>query len=301
PAPKTNTPPSQSSSTSKPPTPLPPKPTAQSQTSNPPSKQAQSLPKTKTKTTAPSPHTSLLEMRVAIATDVSSLVVGTSTPAEVVDANGKVLGKLTANEGTNVQPNGSNIQVGKWNTPAGVWLKPTNGGFIFADGRWYRGDLLLVSQGNTLLAVNYVDLETYLTSVVGAEVYANWPLAALKAQAIAARSYAIVHYIRPAHTLYDLGNTQRWQVYKGIESEWNTTSQAVRETNGIFLSYKGGVVESLYAASDDIVSKVFGGRGMSQKGAYDLAMQGYNHEQILANYYPGASLAWIDINETDTE
>ena len=258
-----------------------------------------------TSSKAQTPHHSQtappLEMRVAISNGESSLVVGTSTPGVVVDARGKVLGKLPAKEGTNVLPGGQNIRIGKWETPAGVWLKPTQGGLVFVGDRWFRGDLLLVSQGSTLLAVNYVDLESYISSVVGAEVSPSWPMAALKAQAIAARSYALVHYIRPANPLYDLGNTQRWQVYRGINAEWNTTRQAAKETHGVFLSYKGGVVESMYAASDDIVTNVFGGRGMSQNGALSLAQQGYTYKQILDRYYPGTGLAWIDTKQSDAD
>lgn len=281
-------------SVSKPPTPLPPKPNAQTQAQTSPPKSSAAASGNSAKAETPPANTASLEMRVAIATGVSSLNVGTSTAGIVVDGNGKTLGKLEAKEGVNAQPNGSYLRIGEWQTPGGAWLKPTGGGFVFVNGRWYRGDLLLVSQGDSLLAVNYIELETYLASVVGSEIYPSWPPAALKAQAIAARSYAIVHYIRPANQLYDLGNTQRWQVYKGIESEWNTTTQAVQETQGMFLSYKGGVVESLYAASDDIVSNVFGGQGMSQRGAYKLAMQGYDYKQILAHYYPGAGLSWIE-------
>ncbi|MGQ4647191.1 SpoIID/LytB domain-containing protein [Lyngbya aestuarii] len=237
-----------------------------------------------------------VEIRVALAQGVSSLVVATSTPGELVNENGKVVDKLPANKGTNVQPNGSKIRIDDVQIAKGVWLKPTQGGHVFVGNRWYRGDVLLVSLGDTLLAVNYVDLESYLKGVVAAEMPPSWPMEALKAQAIAARSYAIVHALRPAHALYDLGNTQRWQVYKGVESEWNTTSQAVQETTGIFLSYKGGVVESMYAASENIVTNVFGGRGMSQEGAKDLAQDGYNHQEILANYYPGTGLGWIEDN-----
>jgi len=243
----------------------------------------------------------VLEMRVAISTGSPSLVVGSSTPSEVVDAQGKVLGRLPASEGTNVLPDGQYIRIGKWQTPAGVWLKPAKGGLVFVGDRWYRGDLLLVSQGNSLLAVNYVDLESYIASVVGAEVSPSWPMNALKAQAIAARSYALVHYLRPANALYDLGNTERWQVYRGINAEWNTTRQAAKETHGVFLSYKGGVVESMYAASDDIVTDVFGGVGMSQNGALKLAQQGHSYQQILGTYYPGTGLAWIDTKKSDVD
>jgi hypothetical protein len=267
---------------------------------------SQSTKNSKAKAAQPSQAMPSLEIRVAIANEESALVVGTSISAQIQDARGKTLGKLPANEAFNVVPNGSSIRIGKWETSAGVWVKPAKGGFVFVgtsgakskEPRWYRGDVLLVSQGNTLLAVNYVDLESYIASVVGSEVPASWPMDALKAQAIAARSYALVHYLRPANALYDLGNTQRWQVYGGINSEWNTSRQAAEETKGMFLSYKGGVVESMYAANDDIIKKVHGGQGMSQNGALNLAQQGYNYQQILNQYYPGASLAWLEARQS---
>lgn len=257
--------------------------------------------KSKAKAAQSSHTTSSIDIRVAIANGENSLVIGTSTGGEIRDTRGKVLGKLPANETANVIPNGASLRVGKWETPAGVWVKPAKGGLVFVGDRWYRGEVLLVSQGNTLLAVNYVDLESYIASVVGCEVSPSWPMEALKAQAIAARSYALVHYLRPANSLYDLGNTQRWQVYRGVNSEWNTTRQAAEETKGVFLSYKGGVVESLYAANDEIVSNVHGGRGMSQNGALGMAQQGYNYQQILGKYYPGAALAWMDIQSSSKQ
>ena len=272
-----------------------------SKTSHQPKSKSHSSTKSKAKGTPSSHATPSIDIRVAIATGEKSLVVGTSTGSELRDTRGKVLGKLPANEAANVVPNGASLRVGKWETPGGVWVKPTKGGLVFVGDRWYRGNVLLVSQGNTLLAVNYVDLESYIASVVGCEVSPSWPMDALKAQAIAARSYALVHYLRPANSLYDLGNTQRWQVYRGVNSEWNTTRYAAEETKGVFLSYKGGVVESMYAANDEIVSKAHGGRGMSQNGALSMAQQGYNYQQILGKYYPGASLAWMDVQSSNKQ
>ncbi|MGL5035721.1 MAG: SpoIID/LytB domain-containing protein, partial [Microcystaceae cyanobacterium] len=168
---------------------------------------------------------------------------------------------------------------------------------VHVGDRWYRGRILLVSKGDSVLAVNYVDLEHYLTSVVGSEMHANAPSEALKAQAIAARSYALVHMIRPASDWFDLGDNQRWQVYKGLNSEYNTGFKAVGDTAGQVLSYKGGVVESLYASTDAIVASAHKGRGMSQLGAYDLAKQGYNYQQILSRYYPGVALARVILQQ----
>ncbi|NJK48969.1 SpoIID/LytB domain-containing protein [Candidatus Gracilibacteria bacterium] len=244
-----------------------------------------------TKKAPPSPVAPKLEMKVALVRDGENAVVGSSTPASIVDRNGKILKTIAANRALTVYPNGSSLTLDNTQLPYAVWLKPNAGGFVSVGDRWYRGKLLLVSQGNTLHAVNYVDLEEYLYSVVGSEMHVNESIEALKAQAIAARSYALVHAIRPASEWYHLGATQRWQAYKGIGTEYSTTHQAVNETAGQILSYKGGIVESLYAATDEIVSRVHRGVGMSQTGAYELASQGYNYQQILNRYYPGVGLA----------
>jgi hypothetical protein len=238
-----------------------------------------------------------LEIQVAVVQDAPNTTLGTSQAALLLDSNGRVLQTLTANRGFSVQANGASLTVGDWQLPQIIWVQPTAGGFVFVGDRWYRGKLLLVSQGSTLLAVNYVDLEHYLYSVVGSEMHPTAPSEALKAQAIAARSYALVHMIRPASQWYHLGATQRWQVYKGVEREYNTSQKAVQETAGQVLSYRGGVVESLYAATDDIVARAHGGRGMSQIGAYELANQGYDYQQILDRYYPGVSLARLFLHQ----
>jgi hypothetical protein len=232
-----------------------------------------------------------LEIRVAIARDESQSIIGVSQSAAVSDQNGQVLKNLTSNQGFVVTPNGSNLTIGESTLPSVVFVKPSLGGLVYVGDRWYRGKILIVSQGSSLLVVNYVNLEEYLYSVVGSEMHPNAPTEALKAQAIAARSYALVHLIRPASPWYNLGNTQRWQVYKGLQSEYNTSHHAVDETAGQILSYKGGVVESLYAATDEIVARAHGGRGMSQTGAYEYAKKGYDYPEILDYYYPGVGLA----------
>ncbi|PSF31429.1 sporulation protein SpoIID [Aphanothece hegewaldii CCALA 016] len=238
-----------------------------------------------------------LEIRVAIARDESQSMIGVSQSATVSDQNGQFLKKLHSNQGFVVTPNGSNLIIGDSTLPAVVFVQPNSGGLVYVGDRWYRGKILIVSQGSSLLVVNYVNLEEYLYSVVGSEMHPNAPIEALKAQAIAARSYALVHLIRPASPWYNLGNTQRWQVYKGLQSEYNTSHHAVNETAGQILSYKGGVVESLYAATDEIVARAHGGRGMSQTGAYEYAKKGYVYPEILDYYYPGVGLARLVLQQ----
>lgn len=236
-----------------------------------------------------------LEIRVAIALDVPSLVIGSSTSAQINDTNGKLLRELPAAQSFQAQPNGSALVLKDWQLPPVVWIQPKKGGYVYVGDNWYRGRVLLVSQGSSLIAVNYVDLEKYLYSVVGSEMHPNAPLESLKAQAIAARSYAVVHLLRPANAWYNLGANERWQAYKGLGREYNTTHKAVDETAGQILSYQGEIFESLYAASDEIVIKAHGGVGMSQTGAYKLATQGYDYRQILGAYYAGTELTKLKL------
>ncbi len=120
------------------------------------------------------------------------------------------------------------------------------------------------------------------------------PMETLKAQAVTARSYALVHTFRPANKWFDVTASERHQAYKGIATEYNTTHQAVGQTAGEILSSQSGVVESLYGATQEIVNRAHKGAGMSQTGAYTYANQGYDYRQILGVYYPGVAIARLE-------
>lgn len=174
-----------------------------------------------------------------------------------------------------------------------VWIEPTKGGSLRADGRAYGGRFRVLRAANGLQVVNHLPLESYVSSVVGGEMPSSWSLEALRAQAVAARSYAMAHMARPASDHWHLGDTTRWQNYEGLNSVSNPTVQATNSTAGVILSYQGGIVESLYAATQQIVDEAHSqlGASMSQTGAQELAQQGLRFNEILSHYYQGASLA----------
>ena len=131
----------------------------------------------------------------------------------------------------------------------GFWIEPTADGFVFIGDSWYRGRILvLVSEGG-LVAINYVDLEQYLYSVLGGEMPTSWPLEAIQAQAVAARSYALYKRQRSANALYDLGSGTTWQVYHGLKSETQRTHTAVNTTRGQVLTYNGQIIEAVFHSS----------------------------------------------------
>ncbi|WP_339376741.1 SpoIID/LytB domain-containing protein [Chlorogloea sp. CCALA 695] len=165
----------------------------------------------------------------AIAQNVSSIAIAqartqgfaSSTEANIIDGNRQSLEPLSPGQSFQVSASNSTILFQNWQIPSLLWIEPTDGGVVFVGNSWYRGKLLLIAQGNKLLAVNYVDLKQYLLSVVGSEMSAAAPMEALKAQAVAARSYALVHTFRPANGWFDVTSGERHQAYKGIATEYN--------------------------------------------------------------------------------
>lgn len=270
-----------------------PQPAAQQQTPT--------LPKIAVRALPPEPSSNptidnYTEMRVALTKQAPNVSIAASDGGVLVSTNGELVENLSAGIGYQISADERGLFVNGQPAPTALWLEPDNG-YVAVGNRWYRGRLLLLWQNGGVMAVNYVMLQEYLYSVVGAEMSASWSLEALKAQAVAARSYAIVHTVRHQRRTYDLDDTQRYQAYKGIATEASSTQQAVHETSGEFISYGGGVVESLYAANQDIVDDAHSGYGMSQTGALDLAEQGYRYYEILSAYYPDTSVGRIDIGE----
>ena len=239
----------------------------------------------------------LIEMHVAIAEGLPSLTIGVPTGAILLNQKGQQLHQLPPGTVYNAQLDGQGIRIGDWQLPEVVWLEIPPGSVFQLGDRTYRGRLLLVATDGKLWGVNYVNLRQYLYSVVASEVSPSWKMEALKAQAVAARSYALTYYFKPVSPLFHMGATEYYQVYSGIEREASRTSAAVDATAGEFVSYRGGIVESLYAASDDIVAEAFQGKGMSQLGALALAEQGYSYQQILSNYYPKTGVARIEADK----
>jgi stage II sporulation protein D len=146
------------------------------------------------------------------------------------------------------QPQKDKIVMDRWQAGQ-FWVEPSAGGYVFIGDRWYRGRTQVVPNGKGLTAINYVNLEQYLYSVLGSEMNGNWPQEALKAQAVAARSYALYQRNRAAGKAFDIGNTQAWQVYTGIAAEATGTQAAVDATAGQVLTYKNQIIEAVFHSS----------------------------------------------------
>lgn len=194
------------------------------------------------------PAKASLEMRVAIRKGVSNLQIGSSTPAVIRDGSGRVIAQVAGMNSFTSRANSGNVSINEWSSNR-LWIEPSGDGVIWIGDRWYRGRVLLVPQGNAMTAVNYVDLEDYLYSVVGAEAIPSWPQDALKAQAVAARTYALYKRNSSQNNIFDLDTTTATQVYKGLSSEYTTTHQAVRATEGEVMTYNNKVILAVFHSS----------------------------------------------------
>jgi len=111
-------------------------------------------------------------------------------------------------------------------------------GSLAVNGRRYRGRLLLRrGSDGTLSVLNVLSLESYLYSVLGSETYAAWPPAALEAQAIVARSYAMWRMAQRRTEPFDLWATVMDQRYLGTAKEDPRLTAAVDRTEGLVLLY----------------------------------------------------------------
>lgn len=180
--------------------------------------------------------------------------------------------------------------------------------------------------------VETMDLEEYVYGVVAAEMPAAFPEAALEAQAVAARTYALYQSAAGKHaeTGGDVCGTssccQAFITQGELDARWGGEAAfytqklraAVAATAGEVLTYDGGLAAAVYHASSDgstrSAAEVWGGAqpyltavdtpedtgqkghgvGMSQRGAQALALEGADYRAILAHYYPGTELTSME-------
>ena len=142
---------------------------------------------------------------------------------------------------------------------APVTLRAAAGGRLVVGGKTYRGALRISTSGGKLQLVNLVGLETYLLGVVPGEMPKDWPVEALKAQAVAARTYALANLVEDRS--FDLYSDARSQLYYGADSEAPGPTRAVTETRGQVLSFGGAPAQTFYFSSS-------GGKTLSALDAF---------------------------------
>lgn len=121
---------------------------------------------------------------------------------------------------------------------------------VISNSRQYIGGFNFTVNGAFIRIVNRLGIDEYLYGVVPFEMSDSYPQEALKAQAIAARTYAFNKMINPKSTYYDLKSDTSDQVYKGYNSSYKNSISAVNSTKGGILTYGGTPISAYFSASD---------------------------------------------------
>ncbi len=154
--------------------------------------------------------------------------------------------------------NGNRYSIQQMDIVADKNLIQVNQGKDNRNARLYAGRLRLQPNAySTYTLVNYVPLETYLRGVVPNEIEAEAPYAALEAQAIIARTYALRNLRRFAVDGYELCADTQCQVYMGLSGTTPNTDKAVVATQGQILTYQNQLVDAVYSSTTGGVTAAF--------------------------------------------
>lgn len=195
---------------------------------------------------------------VRLFNNAQQVVVYSDTDLSFSDSKGHVLTTLTAgsqvtlclkNGKVSFSANGSDCASAKEIEIASV----ASGGLIKLENSTggsakYRGKIIVKVDGSSLLLINIVDLEDYLLSVLPSEMPSVFQIEAQKAQAISARTFAWATHGKHKKDGYDLCDSTDCQMYEGVSHERTASTEAVKATAGMVMTYNGKLISAMYCS-----------------------------------------------------
>lgn len=138
---------------------------------------------------------------------------------------------------------GNNVSAGGFRVKA---LRVSSPGYLRINGKGYRGITEVMVSGKGLLVINEIALEEYLVGLINSEISSKWPMEAIKAQAVVARSYALFQRESRKNLSFHLESTVLDQVYNGRDIEDGRAAAAVEATRNEILIYNGKVIQAFF-------------------------------------------------------
>jgi stage II sporulation protein D len=196
---------------------------------------------------APAPRQTV---RVALVRNAASVPLKVTGPGVLYDrARRRTLQRFTTLSATcTADTRGGIVLNGRALGTTHVAVVPDMPQTLWVNDTRYRGALDLIGSAGAVTAVNRLELDEYLMGVVPRETFASWPDAALGAQAVASRSFAVYHMRHNGNNDYDL-IAPTHQLYGGASAEDPRTSKAVQDTRGEVLYYNGDVLCAFFHTS----------------------------------------------------
>jgi len=194
-------------------------------------------------------------IRVGLWSNQQNILVSADSDFIVLNDRGEMVGKFSKKEKAAFSSQeGLLLLNGKQINAATVNVRRAGSGndsFLEVNKRSYRGDISIhKTLGKTgLTVVNTLPVEQYLYGVIAREISTDWALEAVKAQAVAARTYSLFSMNKHNDDGYDVCTTTDCQVYGGRESESERTIKAVDDTRGLVLQYQDKLIPAYFHSS----------------------------------------------------
>ena len=190
------------------------------------------------------------EIRVSVGLNLTNTIIKLPKGGTIINpVNNKQVAKFSKRNELSLKYSKNKISVkGVKGNYSNLIFKPSVGSFIEFKEKQYRGYIRAVGTNSGMWVINHVDMEEYLYGVVPFEVPLSWNIEAIKAQAVAARTYAVRCLSQYPHGEFDVYDTVKDQVYGGVDGEKEKATQAVNGSRGIIMSYQGWPIKAYYSA-----------------------------------------------------
>lgn len=186
------------------------------------------------------------EIRVLILENMQSIDIASQRPLKISCGDGRA---TVERRSVRIERNGNRIDLN--GSPCGqrAVIVPSDGN-CSVNGKPFHGTIDIFRESSGISAVSTLDIERYLSGVLGSEISSKWPMDAIKAQAVAARTYSIslIHKsnVSTNERNYDIKATMFDQVYDGARRADDRTTEAVRATSGEVLERGGRPFTAYY-------------------------------------------------------
>jgi stage II sporulation protein D len=198
-----------------------------------------------------------LSLKVLLLKTKSKAAVGSSDAIRIRGNDG-----LSGAKSITLSIDSGNVAVNS--IPVDKQIELVSSAYMEVNGKKYRGSFITAVSDGSLMVINRVSLDEYLYGVLPSEVSPSWPKEALKAQAVAARSFALHGRMNSKSDMYDLDSDVSSQVYKGLSVEHQSTNDAIDQTDNEVLSKDGKVIQAFFHSNSGgrtaSSEEVWGGR-----------------------------------------
>jgi len=240
-------------------------------------------------------------IRVGIWSNQPNILVGSDVDFNLVDGvTHELIGRYGAKDKVAITSRGGLFVNNIRTQSAIIQLRPDTlipEPLIEVNRHRYRGSIEIHQTHNKagLTVVNTLPVDQYLYGVIPKEIPPDWNVEVLKAQAVAARTYALAHLEKHGEDGYGVCATTECQVYAGADSEMARTNSAVDETSGLVMTYQGKLISALFHASGggytEDSENVWGSFSPYLRGVVDYDQRGPDYrweKQIKPSFFDGA-------------